>query len=167
MPVRGRKRSLPGRLLNEAPPVIRLFVHLLVLAALVLASGPAVAGGGSSKPSKGHGAGDEAGPSEPKLKMPRLVAPMIVKGEMVRYVHFDVTLKLPDTTNRKALLDRVPYIQDAFVRSVHATSILKNEETQEFDVDGLRSRLLAICDRLAGAGLVKDIEFRDVSKSME
>jgi|GEM_PF-2682404 len=139
----------------------------MVVAALVLASGPVFAGGGSSKPSKGHGAGGEAGAIDPKLKMPRLVAPMIVKGEMVRYVHFDVTLKLPETTNRKAILDLVPYIQDALLRSVHATSILKNEETQEVDVDGLRSRLLAICDRLAGAGLVKDIEFRDVSRGME
>jgi flagellar basal body-associated protein FliL len=98
--------------------------------------------------------------------MPRLIAPLMVKSEMVRYVHFDVTLKLPDTTDRKTLLDKVPYIQDAFVRSVHATSIVKNEETQELDVEGLRSRLLAICDRVVGAGLVKDIEFRDVSKGM-
>jgi len=147
-------------------PVTRLLQFLMVVGALVLAGGSALAAGGSTKPSKGHGESPLDGPSALTLKMPRLIAPLMVKSEMVRYVHFDVTLKLPDTTDRKTLLDKVPYIQDAFVRSVHATSIVKNEETQELDVEGLRSRLLAICDRVVGAGLVKDIEFRDVSKGM-
>jgi flagellar basal body-associated protein FliL len=147
--------------------VTRFFQLLIVAAALVLAGGPALAGGGSAKPSKGHGEGAANGPADLSLKMPRLVAPVMVKGEMVRYMHLDVTLQLPDVKNRNFLMEKVPYMQDAFVRSVHATSILRNEETQEVDVDGLRSRLLAICERVAGAGLVKDIEFRDVSKSME
>lgn len=144
----------------------RLF-QLVVFAAVVLACEPVLAGGGAAKPSEGHGEGHASVPADKTLKMPRLIAPVMVKGEMVRYMHLDVTLKLPDANNRKVLMDKVPYMQDAFVRAVHATSILGNEETQQVDVDGLRTRLLAICDRVVGAGLVNDIEFRDVSKGTE
>lgn len=133
----------------------------------MFAGGAALASGGSAKPAKGHGDDAATEPADLSLKMPRLVAPVMIKGELARYMHLDVTLKLTDRNNRKVLTDKVPYMQDAFVRSVHATSILRNEEAQEVDVDGLRARLLAICERVAGAGLVKDIEFRDVSKSME
>jgi flagellar basal body-associated protein FliL len=137
---------------------------LIALAAMVAGIAPALASGAPAKKSGGHGEKAEAVPEIPFLKMPRLVAPLMVKGEMVRYVHFEVTFLLPDDSNKKMLMDKVPYIQDAFVRDVHGATILKNEETQEIDAAGLRGRLLAIVTRLAGPGIVKDIEFRDVSK---
>jgi flagellar basal body-associated protein FliL len=137
---------------------------LIALAAMVAGIAPALASGAPAKKSGGHGEKAEAVPEIPFLKMPRLVAPLMVKGEMVRYVHFEVTFLLPDDSNKKMLMDKVPYIQDAFVRDVHGATILKNEETQEIDAAGLRGRLLAIVTRVAGPGIVKDIEFRDVSK---
>jgi flagellar basal body-associated protein FliL len=147
--------------------MMRSFLCSLAVLALVLAADPALAAGGSTKKPKGHGEKAEAVPAVPSQKMPRLVAPLIVGGQLVRYVHFDVTLMLPDDKNKKQLMDKVPYLQDAFLRDVHATTILKNEETEEIDVAGLRGRLLAICDRVVGAGSVKDVEFRDVSKDIQ
>lgn len=147
--------------------MMRSLLCVMAALALAFAADPALASGGSKKPAKGHGEKADAVPAVPSQKMPRLVAPLIVGGQMVRYVHFDVTLMLPDDKNKKQLMDKVPYLQDAFLRDVHATTILKNEETEEIDVAGLRGRLLAICDRLVGAGLVKDIQFRDVSKDIQ
>jgi len=154
-----RRRSL-----TDVRSVMGYARLLIALAAMVAGIAPALASGAPAKKSGGHGEKAEAVPEIPFLKMPRLVAPLMVKGEMVRYVHFEVTFLLPDDSNKKMLMDKVPYIQDAFVRDVHGATILKNEETQEIDAAGLRGRLLAIVTRVAGPGIVKDIEFRDVSK---
>ena len=153
-----------SRSLTDVRSVMGYARLLIALAAMVAGIAPALASGAPAKKSGGHGEKAEAVPEIPFLKMPRLVAPLMVKGEMVRYVHFEVTFLLPDDSNKKMLMDKVPYIQDAFVRDVHGATILKNEETQEIDAAGLRGRLLAIVTRLAGPGIVKDIEFRDVSK---
>jgi flagellar basal body-associated protein FliL len=147
--------------------MMRSFFCLMAALALVLAADPALASGGSTKKSKGHGEKAEAVPDVPSQNMPRLVAPLIVGGQLVRYVHLDVTLILPDEKNKKLVTDKVPYLQDAFLRDVHATTILKSEDTEEIDAAGLRGRLLAICDRIVGAGSVKDVEFRDVSKDIQ
>ena len=153
-----------SRSLTDVRSVMGYARLLIALAAMVAGIAPALASGAPAKKSGGHGEKAEAVPEIPFLKMPRLVAPLMVKGEMVRYVHFEVTFLLPDDSNKKMLMDKVPYIQDAFVRDVHGATILKSEETQEIDAAGLRGRLLAIVTRLAGPGIVKDIEFRDVSK---
>lgn len=164
MPARGRMPVRRSRSLTDVRSVMGYARLLIALAAMVAGIAPALASGAPAKKSGGHGEKAEAVPEIPFLKMPRLVAPLMVKGEMVRYVHFEVTFLLPDDSNKKMLMDKVPYIQDAFVRDVHGATILKNEETQEIDAAGLRGRLLAIVTRLAGPGIVKDIEFRDVSK---
>lgn len=134
-----------------------------MISVALLGAGPAIAGG-SSAPKKDEHGGASSPSDIPSLKMPRLVAPVIIKGEMVRYVHLDVTLVLLREDDRKRVYDRVPYIQDAFLRDVHATTVLKSEDTQELDQAGLRARLLAIIARVAGASAVKDIELRDISK---
>jgi flagellar basal body-associated protein FliL len=139
---------------------MRLIVFVIALASLVVAPAATAAGGSSSKGKSEK----SAEPLIPQLKMPRLVAPVMVKGEMVRYVHFEVKFILPDESNKKMLMDKVPYLQDAFLRDVHGATIVKNEDTQEVDEAGLKARLLAICARVVGNGLVKDIELRDVTK---
>jgi hypothetical protein len=131
----------------------------VVMSVVLLGAFPAIAGGGGAPKKDEHG-----GPDIPTLKMPRLVAPVMVKGEMVRYVHLDVTLVLLREDDKKRVYDKVPYIQDAFLRDVHATTVLKSEETEELDRAGLRARLLAIVARVAGTSAVKDVEFRDITQ---
>lgn len=153
---------MPRRLPSNGFTSMRifLFVFVMVMGSLTAVPGAMAAGGSSSK-----GKSEKAAePIIPSLKMPRLVAPVMIKGEMVRYIHFDVKFILPDETNKKKLMDKVPYIQDAFLRDVHGATIVKNEDTEEIDEAGLKARLLAICARVVGDGLVKDIELRDVSK---
>jgi len=135
----------------------------VVVSVTLLGAGPAMAGGGAEPKKDEHG-GSASSSDIPSLKMPRLVAPIMIKGEMVRYVHLEVTLVLLREDDRKRVYDKVPYIQDAFLRDVHATTVLKSEDTEELDQAGLRARLLAIIARVAGASGVKDVEFRDITK---
>lgn len=158
---RRRAPKAPPPLLTSAFMQNRLLSVVISMA--LLGAGPAMAGS-SSAPKKDEHGGPASTSDIPSLKMPRLVAPVMIKGEMVRYVHLDVTLLLVREDDRKRVYDRVPYIQDAFLRDVHATTVLKSEETEELDQAGLRARLLAIIARVAGASAVKDVEFRDITK---
>ncbi len=105
---------------------MRLIVFVIALSSLAVAPAATAAGGSSSKGKSEK----SAEPLIPSLKMPRLVAPVMVKGEMVRYVHFEVKFILPDESNKKMLMDKVPYLQDAFLRDVHGATLVKNEDTQ-------------------------------------
>lgn len=138
--------------------LLRLAVWMTV--ALVFAASPSLAsGGGSSKSEKAARA-----PAAPSVNMPMLVAPVVVKGQLHRYVYFNVTLILPDDSGKRAVMDKIPYIQDAFLRDVHRQSIVLGDDPEAIDNEGLGARLLAICTRIVGAGIVKNVDFRDSTK---
>ena len=100
-------------------------------------------------------------PSVPSVNMPMLVAPVMIKGQLARYVYLTVTLVLPDESNKMMLLEKVPYIQDAFLREVHRGTIALGEDPEILDEAGLGRRLLDACIKVVGPDIVKKVDFRD------
>ena len=109
----------------------------------------------------------EKGPSIPSVQMPMLVAPVMVRGELARYVYLSVMLILPDETNKMMLLEKIPYIQDAFLREVHGATIALGEDAEVLDEEGVGRRLLNICAKILGPDIVKKVEFRDSAKEFK
>ncbi len=140
------------------------------LVAAMLAMGVAVvpaeaAGGGHGSTKKA--AKEESVPSVPSVNMPMLVAPVMIKGQLARYVYLSVTLVLPDESNKMMLLDKVPYIQDAFLREVHRGTIALGEDPEILDEAGLGRRLLDVCIKVVGPDIVKKVDFRDSAKDFK
>jgi hypothetical protein len=137
------------------------------LVAAVLAMGvttlPAEASGGGHG-SKKKAAKEERVPSVPSVNMPMLVAPVMIKGQLARYVYLNVTLVLPDESNKMMLLEKIPYIQDAFLREVHRGTIALGEDPDVLDDAGLGRRLMDACVKVVGADIVKKVDFRDSAK---
>jgi hypothetical protein len=137
------------------------------LVAAVLAMGlatlPAEAAGGGHGSTK-KAAKEESVPSVPSVNMPMLVAPVMIKGQLARYVYLNVTLVLPDDSNKMMLLEKVPYIQDAFLREVHRGTIALGEDPDMLDEAGLGRRLMDACVKVVGADIVKKVDFRDSAK---
>ena len=144
---------------------MRLMHWSLVAALLAMGAAalPAQAGGGGHG-SKKKAAKEEHVPSVPSVNMPMLVAPVMIKGQMARYVYLNVTLVLPDDTNKMMLLDKIPYIQDAFLREVHRGTIALGEDPDMLDEAGLGRRLMDVCTKVVGADIVKKVDFRDSAK---
>jgi hypothetical protein len=136
------------------------------LVAAVLAMGlaplPAEAAGGGHG-SKKKAAKEESVPAVPSVNMPMLVAPVMIKGKLARYVYLNVTLVLPDESNKMMLLEKVPYIQDAFLREVHRGTIALGEDPDMLDEAGLGRRLLDACIKVVGPDIVKKVDFRDLA----
>jgi hypothetical protein len=109
----------------------------------------------------------EKAPAVPSVSMPMLVAPVMVKGQLAKYVYLNVTLILPDESNKMKLLEKIPYIQDAFLREVHGATIALGEDPEVLDVAGLEQRLLSACTNVVGPDIVKKVEFRDSAKDFK
>lgn len=93
-----------------------------------------------------------------------LVAPVTINGKMARYVYLNVTLVLPDDSNKMMLLEKIPYLQDAFLREVHGATIALGEDPEVLDEEGVGRRLLNICAKIVGPDIVKKVDFRDSAK---
>jgi len=132
-------------------------------------SGLASEGAKPEKAAEGKGAEGkgEKPPAVPSVSMPMLVAPVMVNGQMAKYVYLSVTLMLADESSKRAMLEKIPYIQDAFLREVHGATIALGEDPDVLDEDGLQRRLLAVCAKVAGPDIVKKIELRDTAKDFK
>jgi flagellar basal body-associated protein FliL len=145
----------------------------LVATAVVLAASLAFACAGpawASAEAKTEKAGESKGekpPADPSVGMPMLVAPVMVNGQMARYVYLGVTLILVDEANKRMMLDKIPYLQDAFLREVHGATIALGEDPEVLDEEGLQRRLLAACAKIVGPDIVKKIELRDTAKDFK
>jgi hypothetical protein len=144
---------------------------LFALAFLLCLAGTDPAWASSAKKTPGHGKADaeaarELGvPSDPNIDMPGLVSPVIVDGELHRYVYLSLKLKLSDIGQRSTLLEKVPYLQDAFLREVHGASIAYNSDPSIVDEAGVLKRLMHVCEAVVGAGVVKEIEIMKAARS--
>lgn len=134
----------------------------LAIVACLVVQGPvwaADAAKPAAEPERAIGA-----PRAPTLDMPPLVAPVVVNGELHRYVYLSVSLKLNDDNQKPMMLAKVPYIQDAFLREVHGASIAHDNDPAVVDEAALIARLVHACDTVVGAGVVKTIELRNAAE---
>jgi flagellar basal body-associated protein FliL len=127
----------------------------LVIIACLAVQGPVWASPGGEKATdtaKAAGEPERAigAPRAPTLDMPPLVAPVVVNGELHRYVYLSVSLKLNDDNQKPMMLAKVPYIQDAFLREVHGASIARDNDPAIVDEAALIARLVHACDTVVG-----------------
>ena len=96
--------------------------------------------------------------------MPIVVALVMIEERLARYVYLNVTIVLPDESNMVMLLEKILYIQDAFLREVHRGTIALGEDPDVLNEAGLGRRLMDACVKVVGADIVKKVDFRDSAK---
>jgi hypothetical protein len=99
------------------------------------------------------------------VEMPYLIAPVVIDGELFAnaYVSSQIVATSPAATI--VVRDKLPFIQDAYVRDVNATPIGKASDPATVDVPALTARLLADTRRIVGPGLVDSIQIVRVQMS--
>jgi hypothetical protein len=96
------------------------------------------------------------------VTMPYLIAPLSDGGSLVAYAY--ISSKIVGTSPATALeiQNKIPFIQDAFVRDVNASSIAKPGDPMAVDNNVLRTRLLALTKKVMGPGKVADLKIIQV-----
>ena len=141
---------------------MRLAVALMLLMCLFAGLASASSSHAPKKPEaereKGSGF---AGPRIPTISMPALVAPVVVNGELEHYVFLSVTLELTSDEHKTTMLEKIPYLQDAYLREVHRASVAKDNDPKVIDEDGLKERLMRVSATVGGPNIVKAVGLRN------
>lgn len=134
--------------------IIALTVALL----FALAAGPGVAADSkaSDKPATTPGS---------SVEMPYLIAPLSVGGTLQGYAYISSKIVGASPAAAIEIREKVPFIQDAFVRDVNASAVGKPDDPMTVDNAVLAARLLALAKKVMGPGKVVDLKLMQVQVS--
>jgi flagellar basal body-associated protein FliL len=143
---------------------VRLAAALMLL--MCLFAGLASASSSSHAPKKPEAEREKgsgfAGPRIPTISMPALVTPVVVNGALEHYVFLSLTLELTGDEHKNMMLEKIPYLQDAYLREVHRASVAKDNDPKVIDEEGLKVRLMRVSATVVGPDIVKAITLRNV-----
>lgn len=129
------------------PPVLSLCALLLAVPAMA-----AEHGGGEAKAEGG------AGKPGTNVDMPYLMAPLVNgDGKLTGYAYIVLRLTTTSEGYVTVVREKVPFIQDAFVRNVNSNSVTVTDDPEKLDIPGVEARLLSDARRVMGAGKVKTL----------
>ena len=102
----------------------------------------------------------DEGPTD--VEMPPLLAPMIVESRLDSYAY--ITIQLTPATRDKVFLirEKVPFLQDGFLREVNKAPIGKAGDPKAVDQEALKKRLLARLNQILPKGTVSDLKFEQI-----
>lgn len=93
-----------------------------------------------------------------------LVISLIQEGEVTHHVTMQLTLQLYDTWDQEITDRNMARLRDAFLHEMHALFAMRIVRQTGFESPLVRKRLVALCDRLLGEGVVADILLRELER---
>ena len=102
----------------------------------------------------------DAGPTD--VEMPPLLAPVIVDNRLDSYAY--ITIQLTPAARDKVFLirEKVPFLQDGFLREVNKAPIGKASDPKAVDQEALKKRLLARLNQILPKNTVSDLKFEQI-----
>jgi hypothetical protein len=100
----------------------------------------------------------EHGKKEPGtgVDMPFLIAPLNNdEGKLVGYAYVSARIQATSMAAVGDIREKIPFIQDAFVRDVNGKAINTPEAPEEVSKPALIARLMAIAKRIVGPGKIQ------------
>jgi hypothetical protein len=109
-------------------------------------------------------ADEESGKQQPgtHVQMPFLIAPMSIDGKLQGYTYITSKLVASTPSASVEIREKLPFIQDAFVRDVNAAPTGKAEDPLTLDTAALTTRLVADARRVVGNTRVVTITFTQI-----
>jgi hypothetical protein len=123
-------------------------------------SAAALAGGGG-----GHASGPAAAPGAPFVDLPPFMAPLVANGELRAYMYIVLKVEVKSDGQKGVVLEKVPYLQDAILRAVHATPITDPNDPDKVAEPALLQRLTPVVEGVLGPGVLERLEFRTLTKA--
>lgn len=99
------------------------------------------------------------------VEMPYLIAPLSDDSGLLAYAYISCKIIGSSQGAVIEIHDKVPFIQDAFVRDVNASTIGKPGDPMAVDKAALEPRLLALARKVMGPGKVADLKLIQVQIS--
>lgn len=99
------------------------------------------------------------------VEMPYLIAPLSSGETLLAYAYVSCKIIGSSPVAAAQIREKVPFIQDAFVRDVNASTIGKPNDPMAVDNGTLQLRMLAVAKKVMGPGKVVDLKLMQVQIS--
>jgi hypothetical protein len=93
------------------------------------------------------------------VALPTILAPMIVDSRIENYAYITIVLKPATPAGILTIREKVPFLQDAFLRELNGATIVKADDPKSVDETALKARLLARVNQILPAGTVAELKF--------
>lgn len=95
---------------------------------------------------------------------PPLVISLIHEGEVTHHVTMQLNLMLGDDDDLDETTRRMPLLRDALLTEMHSLFALRLVRDAGFESDLVKQRLIQVCERQLGQGIVADLLLRQVEQ---
>ena len=96
------------------------------------------------------------------VTMPTILAPMVADARLENYAYITIVLKPATPAGVLTIREKVPFLQDAFLRELNGAPIVKADDTKAVDEEALKPRLLARVNQVLPAGTVAELKFEPI-----
>jgi hypothetical protein len=96
------------------------------------------------------------------VTMPTILAPMVADSRLENYAYITIVLKPATPAGVLTIREKVPFLQDAFLRELNGAPIVKAEDPKSVDETALKPRLLARVNQILPAGTVAELKFEPI-----
>jgi len=126
----------------------------VVIPLLLLLAVPAIAAEHGAS-AEGSAKGGKPGTN---VDMPYLMAPLTdADGKLIGYAYISSRLTAASESVVVSVREKLPFIQDLFVRNVNAARVTVADDPQKVDIPVLETRLLADARKVMGANKIRQI----------
>ena len=108
-----------------------------------------------------------AGPGPTVVEVPVLLIPISSKNGLLRtYAYLVVQLEIPRPNDRWSVEEKIPFIQDLFVRELHDQTNVMENDADTIDIEGIKARLLKRVQGFFGDDRVASVLVKDLASRM-
>jgi len=96
------------------------------------------------------------------VQMPTILAPMVIDNRIENYAYITIVLKPAAPAGILAIREKVPFLQDVFLRELNGATIVKADDPKSVDEAALKPRLIARMNQILPAGTVAELKFEPI-----
>ena len=97
------------------------------------------------------------------VELPAILAPIVIANRLENYAYIVIALAPTGPDKVFTIREKVPFLQDAFLRELNKGSISKVDDPKAVDTDTIKTRLLARMNQILPAGTVADLKFEQIT----
>ena len=103
---------------------------------------------------------EDQGPAD--VDVPPILAPMVVANRLDGYAYIAVSLAPAGRDKVVTIREKMPFLQDAFLRELNKTPIVKADDPKTVDADAVKTRLVARMNQVLPAGTVAELKLGQI-----
>lgn len=96
------------------------------------------------------------------VTLPTILAPMVAEARLENYAYITIVLKPAAPAGVLTIREKVPFLQDAFLRELNASPIVKLNDPKSVDEAAVRARLISRMNQILPAGTVAELNFEPI-----